>query len=149
MLGFSTRWCCDRHGEEINYTLFGLGDPWDGKQPRQWEFVYVTFGLEGEDHERKGADRKELTKVLTAWRQTTYDSDPISFLYDIQDIVTEDGVSVIAKIAPSRLQRGGPDTIIDELEETSEWGSRYAQGVFEEVWKYDHRNVAQVPTYKS
>jgi len=147
-LGYSTRWCCDRHGEKIDFASFGLGNFWDGKQPQQWQFVYVTFGPEGEDHERKGGDRKELAKVLMAWRQKNYDTDPISFLYDIQDIVTEDGISLITKISPSQLHRDGPDVITKELGETFEWGCRHARGVFEQVWKHDHGDSDEVPTYK-
>ena len=45
--GYSTRWCCDRHGEDIDFASFGLGDFWDGQQPRQYEFVYVRFGSGG------------------------------------------------------------------------------------------------------
>ena len=86
--------------------------------------------------------------VLMAWRQKTYDSDPISFLYDIQDIIAEDGICLVAKVSPSRLHREGPDTITKELEETLEWGSRYAVGMFEEIWRHDHGDIAQVSMYK-
>lgn len=109
----------------------------------------MTFGSEGEDRERKGSDRKELTKALTAWRKETYDSDPIGFLFDMQDIITDEGISLVAKLSPSRLHRDGPDVITKELGETIEWGSCYARGVFEQVWKYDHGNSSQVPTYNS
>ena len=126
---------------------FGLGEFWDGKQPRQYQFIHVTFGPEGEDHQRKGADRKELIKVLIEWRQKTHDDDTIGFIYNIQDIVTEDGISLVAKISPSRLHRDGPDAITKELGEAVEWGSRYAKEMFELVWRYDNRNSDRVPTY--
>jgi hypothetical protein len=86
--------------------------------------------------------------VLMAWRQRTYDSDPISILYDIQDIITEGGICIIAKLSPPRLHRDGPDAITKELEETLEWGSQYAAGMFEEIWRHDHSDIAQVSTYK-
>lgn len=85
--------------------------------------------------------------MLTAWRQNTYDLDPISFLYNIQDIITEDRIGLIAKISFSQLHRDGPEAIMRELEETLEWGSRYVQEMFEQVWKYDHSDSAQVPMY--
>ena len=106
------------------------------------------FGPEGKNCERKGGDRKALIKILTAWRQRTYNLDPIGFLYDIQDIVTEDGINLVAKISPSRLDGDGPDAITKELEETSEWGSCYARGMFEEIQKYDHRNSVPAHTSK-
>lgn len=146
--GYSTKWCCDRHSEKIDLTSFGLGDFWDGEQPRQYQFIHVTFGQEGEDLERRGGDRKEVVKVLTEWRQETYDTDTIGFLYDIQDIITEDGIGLVAKISPSRLHRDGPDVITKNLGETVEWGSRYARGMFERVWRHDHNNTNQIPTYK-
>lgn len=127
---------------------FGLGDVWEDEQPSRWQFIYVTFGPEGEDHERKVADRKELVKTLTVWRQETYNADPLGFLFDIQDIITDDGINLVAKISPSRLYRDGPDVITTELGETSEWGSRHAEGVFEQTWKYDHGDSDKVPTYK-
>lgn len=141
ILGYLTKWCCDRHGNsEIDFASFGLSDFWDGEELRQWQFVYVTFGTEGEDRERKGGNHKELAKVLMMWRQQTHDLDPIGFLYDIQDIVTEDGISLVTKISPSRLHRDGAEVIVKELGETSEWGSRYAQGMFEEVRKHDRHD---------
>jgi len=147
-LGFSMRWCCDRHSEDIDLTSFNLADFWDGEQPRRWQFVYVTLGPDGKDHERKGSDRKELVKVLTAWRQRTYNPYPINFLYDIQGIVTEDGIGLVAKISPSRLHRDGPSSITRELDETFEWGSHHARGMFELVWGYDHGDSDQMPTYE-
>jgi hypothetical protein len=56
--------------------------------------------------------------VLMVWRQRTYDSDPISTLYGIQDIITEGGICIIAKLSPPRLHRDGPDAITKELGET-------------------------------
>ena len=147
-LGYSTRWCCDRHDETIDFASFGLGSFWDGKQPLQYQFVRVTSGPESEDRERKGGDRKELVKALTEWRQKTHDTDTIGFMYDIQDIITEDGINLIAKLPPSRLHRDGPYAITKELGETAEWGSRYAGGMFERVWRHDHDNSDRVPTYK-
>jgi len=86
--------------------------------------------------------------VLTAWRQQTYDTDPIGFLYDIQDIITEDGIGLIAKMSPSQLHRDGPDAITKELKETLEWGSRHAWGMFEQVWWHDHGDSSPVHTYE-
>ena len=86
--------------------------------------------------------------MLIAWRQKIYDSDSIGFLYDIQDIITEDGIDLVAKISPSQLRREGPDVIMRELEETFEWGSRYAQEIFEQVQKHDYDGLDKVPTYK-
>ena len=100
----------------------------------------MTFGSEGEDHQRKGVNRKELIKVLTEWRQKIHEGDTIGFIYNIQDIVTEDGIGLVAKISPSRLHRDGPDAITKELGETVEWGSRYAKEMFELVWRYDNRD---------
>ena len=146
---FSTRWCCDRHGDKIDFTLFGPQDPQEGEPlTRQWEFIYVTFGAEGGDQERKGANRKELVKVLAAWRQKTYHADPINFLYDVQDILTEDGISLVTKIPPSQLHRDGPGVITKELGETLKWGSRHAMEVFKQVWEYDYNNSEPVPTYQ-
>jgi hypothetical protein len=142
----STR--CDQHGEKVDFASFGLGDVLDGEQSRQWQFIRVTFGPEGEDHERKGGDREELEKVLIAWRQETYDSDPIGFLYEIEDILTDEGIGIIAKVPPSRLYRDRPEGIIKELKETAEWGSRRARGIFEQVWKHDHGDSSRVPTYE-
>ena len=69
-------------------------------------------------------------------------------MYDIQDIITEDGINLIAKLPPSRLHRDGPYAITKELGETAEWGSQYAGGMFECVWRHDHDNSDRVPTYK-
>jgi hypothetical protein len=147
-LAHSTRWCCNRHGEKIDLASFGLGDVWDGELPREWPFIFVTFGSEGEDHERKGGDYKELIEVLTEWRQQMHDSDPLGFIYDIQDIITEDGISLIAKVPPSRLHRGGPAAITKELGETDEWGTRYASRMFEQVWRHDHKDSDELVTEK-
>ena len=69
-------------------------------------------------------NRKELIKVLTEWWQKIHEGDTIGFIYDIQDIVTEDGIGLVAKISPSQLHRDGPDAITKELGEMVEWGSR-------------------------
>ena len=42
-LGYLTQWCCDWHGEEINFTSFGLSDVWDDKQPSQWQFIVMNW----------------------------------------------------------------------------------------------------------
>lgn len=145
---YSTRWCCDRHGEEIDFTSFGLGDFWDGEQPFEYQFVSVTFGSEGEDRERKGKGFKELVNVLTEWRRRTYRADPVRVVYDIEDVISEDGIKLVAKIPPSRLHRNGPDEIVKELGETTEWGSQYAREMFEQVWRHDHDDSDEVPTYE-
>ena len=108
----------------------------------------MTFGSGGEDRERKGSDRKELVKVLMDWRQETYNSGSINFLSgDIEDIITEDGISLVAKISPARLHRDGLALIVKELGETFEWGSRHAEGMFKQVWKHDHGDSDKVLTY--
>lgn len=129
--------------------MFGLQDPQESELlARQWEFVYMTFGPEGEDQERKGADRKELAMALTAWRKKKHHADPINFLYDIQDIITEDGISLVAKIPPSRLRRDGPGVIVEELGETLEWGSCHAMEIFRQVWEHDYDDSKPIPTYQ-
>ena len=100
----------------------------------------MTFRLEDEDHQRKGVDRKELIKILTEWRQKTHDDHTIGFIYDIQDIVTEDEIGLVTKISPSRLHRDGPDAITMELREMVEWGSGYAKEMFQLVWRYENRD---------
>jgi len=127
---------------------FGLGDFWDGKEPRQWRFINVSFGAEGGDCERTASDRKGLAKSLVEWRQTTYSSDRLNVLYSAQDIITEEGIRLVAKMSPSRLRRDGPNAIVKELSETCEWGTRYAGEIFEHVWKHDHDDIDPVPTYE-
>jgi len=108
----------------------------------------MTFGPEGEDRERKGKGFKELVTVLKEWRRRTYRADPIRIVYDIEDIISEDGINLVAKISPSRLHRDGPDLIIKALGETVEWGSRYARGMFEQVWRHDHDDSDDIPTFE-
>ena len=128
VLGCSTRWCCDRHGEtKLTSRLLVLGD----EITRQWKWIYVTIGPEGKDCERKGKDCKDLVEAFVELRQNTYEADPICFLYDIEDIINEDGIGLIAKVSSSRLQRDGPDGITTVLEETAKWGSRHARGMLE------------------
>lgn len=107
----------------------------------------MTYGPEGEDRKRKGGDCKKVIKILMEWRQRVYYSDPISIVYDIQDIITEDGIGLVAKISPSRLYRDGPETITKELKETVGWGTQYARWVFECLWRHDHDDSSQIPTY--
>lgn len=147
-LAHSTRWCCDRHHEKIDFASFGLGDIWDGEEARQWRFVNVSFGQEGEDHERKASNRKKLAKSLVEWRQEAHSSDRLSVLYSIQDIITEEGIGLITKISSSRLHRDGPNVIVKELDETFEWGARYAREIFECIWEHDHDKIDPVPTYE-
>jgi len=119
-LAHSTRWCCDRHHEKIDFATFGLGDIWDGEEPCQWQFVDVLFGPEGEDRERKAGERKELMKLLVEWRRITHNSDCLSILYSVRDIITEEGIRLVAKMSPSRLHRDGPKMIVKELDEMFE-----------------------------
>ena len=147
-LGYSTRWCCDRHGEEIDFALFGVGDIWGDEAPCQWRWIYVTGGPEDDDRERKVKDRKGLIKALVEWRQNTYKTNPIGFLYEIQDIIDEDGIGLIAKVSPSQLQRDGSDVITAVLEETAKWNSRHARGMFEVISKYDGNGSSGPPTSK-
>jgi len=147
-IAYSTKWCCDRHSEDIDFTSFSLGDFWDGEKVCEYQFIPVTFGPEGEDRERKGKGFKELVKILTEWRRRTYRADPVRVVYDIEDIISEDGINLVAKIPPSRLHREGPGLIIKALGETAEWGSRYARGMFEQVWRHDHDDSDEVPTYE-
>ena len=42
------------------------------------------------------------------------------YVYDMEDILADDGISLIAKIPPSRLYRDGPEAITRELGETLE-----------------------------
>ena len=100
------------------------------------------------DRDRKGEDFKELVKVLTEWRQDTYDSDPFHVLSESEDIIEDSGIKVVAKISPSRLHRDGPDVIIEELGETVEWGSQHVRRMFTRVWRHDHDDSDQVPTYE-
>lgn len=87
-------------------------------------------------------------KVVVEWRRETYDSDPTHVLYEIEDILQEDGIGLIVKIPPSRLYRDGPEAIVRELGETLEWRSLYARALFEEIWKHDHGHTDQVPVYE-
>ena len=128
--------------------MFGLGDVWGDETTHQLKWIYITFGPEGEDRERKGKDHKDLIEALIEWRQNTYETDPIGFLYNIQDIIDEDGISSIAKVSPARLQRDGPDGITTVLEETAEWGSRHTRGMFEIISKYDGNDPSRLPTSK-
>ena len=86
--------------------------------------------------------------MLMDWRQETYNSGSINFLSgDIEDIITEDGISLVAKISPARLHRDGPALIVKELGETFKWGSRHARGMFAQLWKHDYGDSDKVPTY--
>ena len=129
-IGYTTRWYCDRHAEEINFVLFGLSEAWDGEKPHQMQFIYIAFGKEKEDHERSRGDHKKLAEALVAWRENTYDSDALNLLFSVQDILTDDGIGLITKIPHSQLHRDGADMITRELGETTEWGSCYAGKVF-------------------
>lgn len=140
-IGYTTRWCCDRHAEEIDFASFGLSEVWDGEKPHQMQFIYVTFGKEKEDRERSRGDRKKLAEALVAWRENTYDSDALNLLFSVQDILTDDGIGLIAKIPRSQLRRDGADMITRELGETTEWGSRYAGKVFKRIQEYDDGNL--------
>ena len=132
----------------ISHRLVVATSRWGDETARQWKWIYVTAGPEGEDRERKGKDRKDLIEALIEWRQNTYEIDPIGFLYDIQDIIVEDGISLITKVSPARLQRDGPDGVKTVLEETAEWGSRHARGMFEMISKYDCNNPGGPPASK-
>jgi len=85
--------------------------------------------------------------ALKEWRWKTYKSDPIRCVYDMDDILTDDGIDLIAKIPPSRLYREGPEAITRELGETFEWESRHVKALFERVWGHDHGGADQVPVH--
>ena len=111
---YSTRWCCNRHGEDIDFTSFGLGDFWDGQQPRHYEFIYETFGSEGVDRDGGVRISRNLSRPSRGGGKTRTTKIPFAL---------------------SRLHRDGPDMIIEELGDTVEWGSQYARGMFERVWR--------------
>lgn len=76
-----------------------------------------------------------------------YNSDPLGFLFDAQDIVEDKGIELIARIPPSRLYDDGPKAIMNELDETLEWGSHYMRRMFEWIWRHDY-GFNEIPTYK-
>ena len=98
----------------------------------------MTFGSDGTtERARNRSDCKKLQEALVAWREKTFDSDAISGLFDIQDIITEEGIGLIAKLPPSQVRSGGPEAITKELGETVEWESRYARELFEQIQEHD------------
>lgn len=114
----------------------------------------MLFGSDGlpckkseDDGRRKASNRKALINVLEAWREEVHNSDPIGFLFDVQDIIEDDGLVLVANIPPSQLYDGGPNVIVDELDETSEWAACYAREIFEQIWRHDHGSK-EIPMYK-
>jgi hypothetical protein len=133
---YSTRWCCDRHGDDFNLSSFFLG-------PMSTENVPKAKAPRAKStRNRPVVDRIPLRNLLRQYRLSAHNTDPLRNVRPASFILDNAGITALTKVHPNQMKR--PGQVVDTLRETNEWADMWSLAIFDVIYQYDNPFVAPI-----
>ena len=134
----STQWYCDRHpGSDFKLATFFLGEIYTASAQLSEEALTAT--KRKRTQHRAIEDRPGLLDTLVAWRNDVHTQDHYQSIRPLTRICGDDGLDLLSKTHPSQIR--SVQDIVELLQETAAWGSRYGQQLFHVIHQFDRARV--------